>query len=382
MLESPKKIKDYLRIRHRESVLLVVLVCILIFILLQRLSKSTQDNVNELYLLSAISQSLAALFGLVFTISLVMLQVAERHRGLLGQFLRDSFCRIYPVLNAVGIVYPFILLKTGATQLSVNLAIALAAACVLLVIPYFQRMIDLVEVGVQYKTAIDHAKQAIVGEDWDGYRQSFWALVFLVEKAANQRRKAWLMDMLLQICALVRMCESRGIEASNYLTDTITGLCVAFGVGLTSGLLQQLVPDILFPEIARVVTDPISLTKDSLRELLNMLGDIAKEVENDRFKKAALASAWVLLARWSATHPEEPNDAYIRQELQELTKKTNRDFLLACNQPQQPFDHVINAQHQLDDNPISSKALTRWRDWVERSTRAPLSPNATPTPTP
>ena len=111
-MKLAKKIYNSIRIRYNWVLILIGIIAISLIILLQHSAPSTENTLeNDRYLLSAISQGLAALFALIFTISLIVLQIAHKHKGLIEEFLLSKFNLFYPIMNAFGIVYPLCILK-------------------------------------------------------------------------------------------------------------------------------------------------------------------------------------------------------------------------------------------------------------------------------
>jgi len=88
------------------------------------------------YLFSTISQSLAALFALVFTVMLVMIQIFKKYST--WKFITLFKTQFFLYTYAFAIVLPLILLRFNYLPLIIiNFTIAYAIFCVLSLIPYF-----------------------------------------------------------------------------------------------------------------------------------------------------------------------------------------------------------------------------------------------------
>jgi hypothetical protein len=99
------------------------------------LATSNLSNPSSLYLLSTISQSLAAVFALVFTIALVVAQLSSRYsHRIFGRFF-NSWVIGYMLLFIVTILLPLWLLPAPSPK-SIKLSLTLAAISLILVIPY------------------------------------------------------------------------------------------------------------------------------------------------------------------------------------------------------------------------------------------------------
>lgn len=91
---------------------------------------------HALYLLSAIAQSLAAVLALIVTISLIVAQLASRYSlRMLGNFF-DRLTIAYILLLIGAVFLPFWLL-TAPSPLGVKWSLTLAAASLLMLVPYF-----------------------------------------------------------------------------------------------------------------------------------------------------------------------------------------------------------------------------------------------------
>ncbi len=90
------------------------------------------------YLLSSISQSLAAILALIFTISLIVVQLSSRYsyRLLAGFF--DWITITYVIAFIIAVLLPLWLLA-NLSLTGLKISIILAAVCLVLLIPYFLR---------------------------------------------------------------------------------------------------------------------------------------------------------------------------------------------------------------------------------------------------
>lgn len=101
-----------------------------------------------LYLLSSISQGLAAIFALVFTITIFGAQMMQKFTAL--DRVIDGWTKGLMILFAIGILLPLLQLKTDYDALNLNLVdtanlslaidLSIATFCVLAVIPYLIRV--------------------------------------------------------------------------------------------------------------------------------------------------------------------------------------------------------------------------------------------------
>jgi hypothetical protein len=96
----------------------------------------TRENPQTLYLLSSIAQSLAAILALVFTLSLITLQLSSRYsQRLIAQFF-NKFTIIYIIVFVISIFLPLWTIVEPYSYI-VKISLSLAAVCLFLLIPYF-----------------------------------------------------------------------------------------------------------------------------------------------------------------------------------------------------------------------------------------------------
>lgn len=166
---------------YRWLIEIVIYSTIVVFVIIQFVLPYSIDIDSERYVLSAISQGLAALLGMTFTISLIMMQVSHKEPGLLGDFFKDKFNALYPIIMAFGIIVPLVVLKYGWYGTGTNVSISLCILSVFLILPYFLRMKNNVWLNVGIKSRFDNAKQALQTNDFYEYAQIIDSMVELVK---------------------------------------------------------------------------------------------------------------------------------------------------------------------------------------------------------
>jgi hypothetical protein len=90
---------------------------------------------NARYILSAISQGLAAILALVFTITLVVAQMTRRYTAMDKIVFRPETISLMIVFG-IGVVTPLLVLKFGFWMHGVNLSIVIASFCVFSLLPF------------------------------------------------------------------------------------------------------------------------------------------------------------------------------------------------------------------------------------------------------
>ena len=113
-----------------------VIIAIAVFLILYYCYPN-KDQANARYILSAISQGLAAILALVFTITLVVSQMTRRYTAMDKIIFRHETILLMIVFG-IGVVTPLLVLKFGFWGWGVNFSIAIAFFCVFSLIPFLK----------------------------------------------------------------------------------------------------------------------------------------------------------------------------------------------------------------------------------------------------
>lgn len=113
----------------------IILLFLAVEIVFISLPMGTHTDIQ--YLLSAMSQALAALFALVFTIVLVVSQMASVHSHRLVDSVFGRETKIYMAFFAMAVIVPFVALKTQYyRKVFVWVSGTLAIVCIVYLIPF------------------------------------------------------------------------------------------------------------------------------------------------------------------------------------------------------------------------------------------------------
>ena len=169
------------------------------------------DGDGILYLLSALSQGLAAIFALVFTITIFGAQMMGKFTSI-DQIL-DKWTKILMIAFSIGIILPLMQLRTDkdlinldfidAANLSLAIDLGLATFCVLSIIPYLMRVNKILKYEGGVSKLTEDASEAI-----------------------DFNRKAILLN---RICELVEICESSINEKREHETIKIINIIKNLG---------------------------------------------------------------------------------------------------------------------------------------------------------
>jgi hypothetical protein len=136
-----------------------VIIAIAVFIILYFVYPAT-DKDNARYILSAISQGLAAILALVFTITLVVSQMTRRYTAMDKIIFRPETI-ILMVIFGIGVIIPLLVLKIGFWGCGVILSIAIASFCVFSLIPFLKGVKDVLKYDIGIGNLNEEIMEAI-----------------------------------------------------------------------------------------------------------------------------------------------------------------------------------------------------------------------------
>ncbi len=362
-----KRIDIILRIQYRWLILLIVIAAVIVMASLQVFSSdSTEDDIeNDRYLLSAISQGLAALFALIFTISLIILQVSYRDPNLINEFLKNKFIILYSLLIGVGIIFPLIVLKISCYKFCTNIAIAIAFACVFLVVPFFLKMKDFLRFNVGIRETVKLARQAIDKTDVLGYKNILWEILGLSQSAINEKNYIIVTIALHELLLLSKYSKDR--KVFGVVDETIKQFGIHLRFANREGILKDIYP--ILVEASKITDHILQLDKDTYESLAITLSDTAESASNDEFKRIVCCSTWVFSAKWLARNPNE--DKLVKRQINYFVSKVGSKLALECNDLNGPQYYYENASTQLrldtHRDSADSQMLDELRSWIKNS---------------
>ena len=136
-----------------------VFVTIAVVLILHYFYPNT-DQDNARYILSAISQGLAAILALVFTITLVAAQMSRRYKIIFRPETKP-----FMIIFGIGVVTPLLVLKFGFLVHGVNLSIAIAVFCVFSLIPFLEGVNGVLKYEIGVENLYEECMKAVNSED-------------------------------------------------------------------------------------------------------------------------------------------------------------------------------------------------------------------------
>jgi len=145
---------------------------------------------GTLYLLSAISQALATIFTLVFTVTLMVATMANKYSAV-DKFFNNK-TKTLMVLFIVGIILPFLLLRITIHNeqiynIFISISIGLAAFCVVAIIPYLKSSNYILKFDIGVDNLIGELNESVKSGNYSRATTNVYDLSELVESAIKDR---------------------------------------------------------------------------------------------------------------------------------------------------------------------------------------------------
>jgi len=140
-----------------------LIIAIALLAILYRVYPNT-DQDNARYILSAISQGLAAILALVITVTFIVAQMMRRYTAT-KKIILNSGTKFLMLVFGTGIILPLFALKFGWFCVGVNLSIVIACFCIALLLPFLKNVSDVLIYDVGYVNLYGEITDAIKSEN-------------------------------------------------------------------------------------------------------------------------------------------------------------------------------------------------------------------------
>lgn len=150
------------------------------------------NDTGILYLLSAISQGLAAIFALVFTVTLISATMAGKYTSV-DKFFNNSTKNLM-IIFVIGIVSPLLLLKMSFDNERIynfftSGIIGLTTFCIIAIIPHLKSCNDILKFDIGVDNIISELDESINLENYSRANTAVYDLID-IGKSAIQENKA------------------------------------------------------------------------------------------------------------------------------------------------------------------------------------------------
>lgn len=164
-------------------------------------------NDGILYLLSTISQALAAIFALVFTVTLMAAQMAQKYTAIDKFFNRET--KFLMVMYAVGIIFPALILKidntNGFYNIFVSISIGLMSFCVAAIIPFLKSCNDVIKFETGVSNLIGEINESASSYNYPKAEQAVYELRDIAKSAIQEEREKPLFMITIGISNLIKL---------------------------------------------------------------------------------------------------------------------------------------------------------------------------------
>jgi len=351
-----KFIRDWIG-NYRWLIDIVIYLTIFVFLVIEYLVPTRINIDGERYVLSAISQGLAALLGMTFTISLIMLQVSHKEPRLLGDFFKDKFNALYPIIMAVGIIVPLVVLKIGWYGSGTNVSISLCILSVFLILPYFLRMKNNVWLNVGLKSCFDNAKQALLMNDRYEYYEMINSMVKLVKISlgTNYRVHEYCHEYMYD---LGKYWVRRVNKNDEIMVTTMERFCEVLSMMPIRRIRHKEFPTQIYKLANNIVTDFKLKNISFFAGLLEALSNIANSTEDSRVLRYLCNAIWFLSSSW--IEQNRSSGSAVRKYLRACVRNLGHSFFISS------IDDYLNQPSETRKSQTRREIEQELLDWLKK----------------
>ena len=225
--QAKEKVKElverfrYNWIKYKYWIYCLILTLLVISILYCAHPNECPENAR--YILSAISQGLAAILALVFTITLVVAQMTRRYTAMDKIIFRRE-TKFLMIFFGIGIISPLLVLEFGFWKWGVPLSIAIASFCVFSLLPFLIGVNRVLKYEIGFVNLYGETLDAIKLENEANVIQGIGELESICKDAIKESRE----DTTFKIVNFLSGIGKRTIETED-LRNVTGGLIVGLG---------------------------------------------------------------------------------------------------------------------------------------------------------
>lgn len=315
---------------------------------------------NARYILSAISQSLAAMLALTVTVMFMVAPMAKRYSAM-RTILFNPIIVFSMIAFGTGIILPLFALKFGWFYIGVNLSIVIAIFCILSLFPFFKKVSDVLMYDAGYVILYGEILDAITLESETKADQGIIELESICKYAIEEFRENVVKDILIQLSIIGKKSAEKRFEYATYrvvnglrdggiksidkgFDDITTAGVVVDGLGGIGVEVAKNRPDYYWSVIVRKVTDSMesigvkavekglgSTTIRTVSGLKDVIVELGRDTGlSDMKSKYVAANAvqgvWCLGAFVTEYMPLHVDN--VLQNLKEIEKEIGKDLLM------------------------------------------------------
>ncbi|MHA1522665.1 MAG: hypothetical protein ACTSRK_21065, partial [Promethearchaeota archaeon] len=337
----------------------VIIAIVVLLILCYAYPNTDQDNAR--YILSAISQGLAAILALVFTITLVVAQMTRRYTAMDKIMLRPETLFLM-IIFGLGVVTPLLVLKTELWGLGVNLSIALTVFCVFSLIAFLKGVNWVLKYEFGVNALYKEIMVAIESENKESV--DIEELTEIGERAVTEAPENTVVTIIQSLSQIGKKCAEKGLgDETSWVVNSLrvigvesvgrkfeeasffaaTGLkeigVVAAKIGLT-GVLSDPAPDAIdgLKDIGAKAAEKGFVKYNTTIRAVEGLKDVGMELKD---KCLPVRGLWCLGVFVMEYLPEQVDR--VIPNIKEMEKKIGRDLLMRWGENCMPDYPNLNA---------------------------------------
>ena len=238
-------------VRHYLKNSMDWILCIIVGIIVGLVSfylPPAPANDGILYLLSAISQALAAIFALVFTITLMAASMARKYTAI-DKFFNIK-TKVLMMMFVIGIILPLFTLKLNINDeqlynIILSITISLAAFCIASIIPYLRSCNNIIKFEMGIPNLINDLDESVQSENYVRADGIIYELLEIGMSAIQEKREKQLNMINIGISNRIKLALLRqgGLLRSGYPYRSIVALC-ELGISATEERMDNVAASI------------------------------------------------------------------------------------------------------------------------------------------
>lgn len=344
---AERKLPNFVAFWKKYNLLIYcVIIAIAVFLILYYCYPDTEQD-NARYILSAISQGLAAILALVFTITLVVAQMTRKYTAMDKIIFRHETIFLM-IIFGFGVIIPLLALKISFWNWGVNLSIAVAVFCVFSLIPFLKGVNGVLKYEFGVNALYKEIMVAIESENKESVDVE--ELTEIGEKAVTEAPENTVVTIIRLLSIIGKKCAEKGLgdetswvvcklsdigvesvgrkfeEASFFAATGLKEIgVVAAKIGLTGGLLYDPATDAIngLKDIGAKAAEKGLVKWGTTICTVEGLKDVGMELKDEYM---AVNGLWCLGAFVTEYLPEQVDR--VIQNLKEMEKKIGRDLLM------------------------------------------------------
>ena len=269
-----------------------LIIAIALFAILYRVYPNT-DQDNARYILSAISQGLAAILALVVTVTFIVAQMMGSCAAT-KKIILNSGTKFLMLFFGIGIILPLLALKFGWFCVGVNLSIVIASFCIASLLPFLKNVSDVLMYDVGYVNLYGEITDAIELRKEVKAVQGIIDLESICKDSIKESRKE-VTSKIIQFLSEIGKKSARAGKRFEYATSLVVRGLREIGIGsIEKGF------DDIFPETAEIAVRGlkdigVEAAKNRSEELsgvvlgaIDGLKDIGTKAAENRFVRTTI----------------------------------------------------------------------------------------------